>query len=838
MRKACLLPLSILIVFHFTATAQTGNTGIGTTDPQAKLHVNGDLRLQQGVSVNKFSTDSLFSSNSHSVIPTEKAIKDYVKTGLWMGVDSSALSDNVLVAKGFATQLLANPMSVALKDNYAYIVSYNTSAITSVDISDHNKPTSKYSVSGPAISNPVDIKIRGDYAYVISETNNRLTVCDIAFGGVALLGFNSTGLNMPRKLVINGNFAYVSNSLSSTIQIFDISNPTLIVPRGSIASFASDFQVQGNFAYIVNNNNNSLTIYDISNPNTPVLRGSTTNGLIGTGGVFVKDGFAYVSSTVANVIRVFNVTNPDNITSVSTSTNDFTMPKYLEGSGNYLFVTDANGTAIGVYDISNPSAIVWKGSNSTNLNGVQRFVLSGETVFAASYNNNRLCVFELDRSRNISLGSGGFQSTASQWVNVGKDIYRGNGYVGIGVSQPTANLHVEGKTVLIGQVGINITTPLQAFNVGGNSYFGGSVGIGTAQPTSTLDVQGTGNFSGNLGLGTYNQYAKQTFSNDLGNKIALYGSSMNSQYGIGLQSGLLQLFTDVASASVAIGYGSSTAFTERIRFNNNGYDGMVMNGRIVLRNGTSDPNGGAGVWVTDPGNTTLMGFTGAYNNNTMGFFSNATGWGFTYNTSNGRVGIGNTNPNAKLSFAAALEKKITLYPGTTGDAGISVSGNDTRLYTDNVNARVSFGYDDYVAGFISRAYVPASGAVALVVSGQINANGTVYNSDARYKKNINTLGNSLEKVLQLRGVSYEMKKTEFPDKQFADGLQVGLIAQEVEAIVPEVVTTNADGYKSVDYAKLVPVLIEALKSQQQQRQEDLKRIEKLEELLKQLADKK
>jgi len=67
---------------------------------------------------------------------------------------------------------------------------------------------------------------------------------------------------------------------------------------------------------------------------------------------------------------------------------------------------------------------------------------------------------------------------------------------------------------------------------------------------------------------------------------------------------------------------------------------------------------------------------------------------------------------------------------------------------------------------------------------------------------------------------------------------VGLIAQEVEKVVPEVVVTNADGYKSVDYAKLVPVLIEALKGQQQQRQEDLKRIERLEAQIKQLIEKK
>ena len=55
---------------------------------------------------------------------------------------------------------------------------------------------------------------------------------------------------------------------------------------------------------------------------------------------------------------------------------------------------------------------------------------------------------------------------------------------------------------------------------------------------------------------------------------------------------------------------------------------------------------------------------------------------------------------------------------------------------------------------------------------------------------------------------------------------MGLIAQEVESIVPEVVSTNEDGYKSVDYAKLVPLLIESIKAQQKEI-EELKRLIKI-----------
>ena len=839
MRKNIIVSVSLLLLLTISAFSQTGNTGIGTTDPQAKLHVNGDLKLQQGVSVNKFSSDSLFTSNSHSVIPTEKAIKDYIKTGLWMGIDTAALSDNVLIAKGFGTQSLANPVAAAIQGNYAYTVSYGNNLLSIWDITDRNNPVLKSNTS-ENISGPVDIKVKGDYAYVVSETNNKFSVFYIANPlFITPVGFITTGLNRPIEMVLQNNLAYVSNNLTPRVQIFDISNPLTVEARGSFNSgLISDLKVAGNFVYTTNDGASRLSIYDVSNSDAPVARGTTTNGLNGAGGVYIKNGFAFVSSTNNGVVRVFNVSNPDLITGVGTSTNEMNTPYDLSGTGNYLFVLDQAGTGIGVYDISNPSAMIWKGYNNTNLSSAGKMGVSGETIVVPSYYNSRLCIFELDRSRNISFTSNGFQSTPSLWLNNGKDIYRGNGYVGIGISQPRANLHVEGATYLFGNVGINTDFPQAPFSVEGNSFFNGNIGIGTSSPLANLHVQGNEYVSGNLSIGTTNQLALQTFPNALGNKIALYGNSASSQYGMGIQGSLMQFYTDAVGANFAFGYGSSTAFTERARIYNSGYDGMLLNGRIVLRNGTTDINGGTGVWLMNPTNTALLGFFGAQNANNFGFYSNNTGWGLTYNSFTGKIGIGNSNPTAPLTFAASIEKKITLYPGGTGDAGMSVSGNDFRLYSDNVNARVSFGYDDFTLGFISRAYVPATGAVALVVGGQINANGTIYNSDARYKKNIYTLNNSLEKVMQLRGVGYEMRKEEFPDKQFSDGAQVGLIAQEVEKVVPEVVVTNADGYKSVDYAKLVPVLIEALKGQQQQRQEDLKRIEKLEAQIKQLIEKK
>jgi hypothetical protein len=76
-------------------------------------------------------------------------------------------------------------------------------------------------------------------------------------------------------------------------------------------------------------------------------------------------------------------------------------------------------------------------------------------------------------------------------------------------------------------------------------------------------------------------------------------------------------------------------------------------------------------------------------------------------------------------------------------------------------------------------------------------------SDARKKENIETITNSLEKVLSLRGVSYTLKDT--------GQESIGVIAQEIEKIIPEVVQTNENGEKTVSYGNIIGLLIEAIK---------------------------
>jgi hypothetical protein len=98
-------------------------------------------------------------------------------------------------------------------------------------------------------------------------------------------------------------------------------------------------------------------------------------------------------------------------------------------------------------------------------------------------------------------------------------------------------------------------------------------------------------------------------------------------------------------------------------------------------------------------------------------------------------------------------------------------------------------------------------------TGQLNA--TIFNSlsDKRVKKNIKTINDALNTVSSMRGVNFDWKETSTPS--------IGLIAQEVEKLLPELVHTGNNGEKSVNYGGVVGVLVEAIK-------ELTTRIEKLE----------
>ena len=118
----------------------------------------------------------------------------------------------------------------------------------------------------------------------------------------------------------------------------------------------------------------------------------------------------------------------------------------------------------------------------------------------------------------------------------------------------------------------------------------------------------------------------------------------------------------------------------------------------------------------------------------------------------------------------------------------------------------------------------------LYVNGDAFALSGWESSDVRLKKNINQLTGALEKLLDLRGVSYEWRTDEFSERGLSEEKHIGLIAQEVEKMFPELVSTDNYGYKALSYGRLTAILLEAIKEQQVQIDELTSRLQKLEGL--------
>jgi hypothetical protein len=92
-----------------------------------------------------------------------------------------------------------------------------------------------------------------------------------------------------------------------------------------------------------------------------------------------------------------------------------------------------------------------------------------------------------------------------------------------------------------------------------------------------------------------------------------------------------------------------------------------------------------------------------------------------------------------------------------------------------------------------------------------------YSSDERLKENIKPIPWALDKIQKINGVTFDWKPLTEEQKIYIhghEGSDIGVIAQEIEKVLPEVVITRDNGFKAVKYEKIVALLIEAIKEQQ------------------------
>jgi hypothetical protein len=380
-----------------------------------------------------------------------------------------------------------------------------------------------------------------------------------------------------------------------------------------------------------------------------------------------------------------------------------------------------------------------------------------------------------------------------------------NGNVGIGTTNPGAKLDVAGD-ILLSETG----------RLQGRAYpYDTTVGAGADASTATIEAGSTAGYRSRIALAGGNATDPNTIKFltasaermriTSGGNVGIGITNPNSKLHVngrltiggdasGFVFGLLE-YVDATTGFVISAPGRNmemeTGWNEKLTLKT-GVNGLVLS-----------TNNGGGT------NTTRLSITPST----------------AYFNVTGNVGIGTTAPGGKLevNFTAAqaatgLILKTSDNPNANGAIRWqNSSGTNQAGIGSNFNISDN-GALEFLNGNTTNMIIRSSGNVGigttspgykLDVSGTIRATGDVIAySDARVKENVETLDGALDKVMKMRGVSY--------NKIGEQEKKVGVIAQEILDVLPEVVSQDETGTYSVAYGNIVSVLIEAIKEQQKQ----------------------
>ncbi len=424
----------------------------------------------------------------------------------------------------------------------------------------------------------------------------------------------------------------------------------------------------------------------------------------------------------------------------------------------------------------------------------------------------------------------GIASNTNYWTLSAGNIYNNAGInVGIGSTNPSARLHIAHGTRFVADTA---SLFLQSGNAIGSArdwkiyvpmpqgYLSfrdmGFDNLNNGMASDAMVIQfGTGN----VGIGALVPAEKLEIAGNL--KF----SGTNTIYAATGQNMLIR---------PGDGAGNSGALT--IRGGNAGTGSGGAGGDLNLTGGANMPLGGAGYGgLGAPGNVNITGSSG-YNSvgGNINITAGATSyWALAGNSHSDVILKGGQNLNATDPANIIAEGGHTFASNASNSSGgniimksglavgAGIAGNIQLL-----NGNVGIG----TAAPSSKLEVCGNVRVigTIVASGTITTSAIACPSDIRYKKNITPLTNSLQKLMRMEGVSYYWRPADFPGMNFNDKMQMGFIAQDVEKIFPEMVFTDDAGYKSVDYARLTPVLVETIKEQQKQINELFARVDALE----------
>lgn len=430
----------------------------------------------------------------------------------------------------------------------------------------------------------------------------------------------------------------------------------------------------------------------------------------------------------------------------------------------------------------------------------------GQTVLTSANGQLKVC-------------SGGVSSPLNPWNAtpwVANSIYTLNN-VGIGTVIPKQKLDVKGDVNVPEAGGYRINnksimrTPFAAY---GNT----SSDAPTNLAIGYLALGGYSGYSGpgNTAVGHFALYKSTGFDNSAFGYRALASNEGGVAYGY---QGLFNAAfgKDALYANQKGSYNSAFG-TGALETNINGFDNSVFGYRALSGLGRDL----LVVWTTTEGSensvfgSAALAFLKKGSNNSV--FGSSALYGFKKGDKNTVVGF---SAGDKLRYG---DNNILI--GDHADVPAGTQSNflniGNTIYGDLKSGNVGIGVT------APQAKLDVGGNA--IVGGTVTAVQYLTSSDRRLKENIKPLGQALDTVEHLQGVTFNWKK---------DGSkEIGVIAQEVEAVVPELVATDKDGMKSVKYGNMAAILIEAVKEQQEQIGEQRQQIDGLNKRIETLEKQK
>ena len=390
-------------------------------------------------------------------------------------------------------------------------------------------------------------------------------------------------------------------------------------------------------------------------------------------------------------------------------------------------------------------------------------------------------------------------------------------------------------------------------NLDNTAVSAGSYGSATAIPTFTVDAQGRLTAASQVSVDTYSGFEFGTSSSDKGtvneteNVFITAAGSLNAEHTESSGTHTLALTIDDATTSAkGVASFSSTDFnvsSGAVSFNQESIEDIV--GAMFDGNGagatTVSYNDGTGtITVSSTDNNTQL--------STADVRSKISGTGLiSYNSSTGVISTTANNyslPSGNVTGASVSGSTLTLTRQGAGDITFTDTNTNTTYTASDFNILSLSGYNSSTSNYLrgdgqwvtppdtNTTYTASSfmsttlpdiaarfsslgvGANASGTTGKIDAGNDIVafsSSDMALKENINPITNALDKVMSLGGYTFNWKKDRDTEHGYGNSSDVGILAQEVESVLPTAVRKNNYGNKAVRYEKLIPLLLESIK---------------------------